>query len=145
MKASEYKKLASAKQVTEEVRLPSGAVFKMRLAPIQQWVATGIMPASLSAKMQQIVNDAKSEDDVTKRVLATFTEQDFIDQQKVGRRLLEYCAVEPKVRVDPAAEPDLDAIAPEDILDNDFRELMKWIWSGGRQGETLTKFRRKKR
>lgn len=138
MKASDYKKLASQKQTTEEITLPSGATFKLRVAPLKQWVAVGILPASLTAKMQEIVKQVDNEA-AGQYVLEHFTEQDFANQQQLGRRLLEYCAVEPKVKIDAA--PDDDAIAPEDIMPEDFEVIMKWIWSGGRQGETLAKFR----
>jgi hypothetical protein len=142
MKASEYKKLASEKQVVEELLLPSGAVFKMRVAPIQQWVTTGVLPASLTAKMQK-ASQTKEKDAVNEYVLRHFTEQDFIDSQKVGKRMLEYCAVEPKVVIntEPGTELPDDAITPEDILPEDFEAIMKWIWAGGKQGESLASFR----
>lgn len=138
MKASDYKKLASQKQVVEEVTLPSGAVFKMRLAPIEQWATSGVLPASLTGKMRQAA--AKSKEEADEYVLRYFTEQDFVDSQSICRRLLEYCCVEPKVKINPSPEEESDVIAPEDILPEDFPAVMKWIWSGGRQGETLSKF-----
>lgn len=140
MKASVYKKLASAKQVIEELTLPSGVgTFKMRTAPIPQWVATGVLPASLTAKMQELAkkSDPNAANDY---VVQHFTEKDFADQQGLGKRLLEYCCIEPKVVV--SREPVGEEIAPEDILPEDFEVIMKWIWSGGRQGETLEKFRK---
>lgn len=142
MKASEYKKLASAKQVVEEVPLPSGAVFKLRAAPIQQWVAVGLLPGSLAAKMQQLAKttDPQAQSDF---VLQNFTEQDFVDSQNLGKRLLEFCAVEPKVIVaEEVAESGNDeAIGVNDILPEDFEAIMKWVWAGGSQGEALANFR----
>ena len=128
--------MASAKQLVEDVPLPSGAVFKMRLAPIKQWVATGVLPASLAAKMQTAAQSGNTEE-VAKKVLASFTEEDFVAQQNLAKRLLEHCCVEPKVSV---AADDPDALQPEDIDPDDFEFLMKWIWSGGKSGESLGMF-----
>ena len=138
MKAEEYKKLASAKQVTEEVTLPSGAIFKMRVAPIQNWVQTGVLPASLTYKMQ-VVAQAKAPEEAAQIVIETFTEEDYVAQQTLSRKLLEFCCVEPKISV---GGDDPDALQPEDITPDDFQFLSKWVWSGGKAGESLETFRK---
>lgn len=148
MKATDYKKHSQKKQITEDVPLPSGAVFKMRLAPIQQWTTTGVLPASLAVKMETVAK-AKNAAEANAVVLEHFTEQDFIDSQSVGRRMLEYCCIEPKVYIakpgEPIRELTDDEILPEDILPEDFEAIMKWIWSGGKQGASLAKFSRTSR
>lgn len=148
MKATDYKKHSEKRQVTEDVPLPSGAVFKMRLAPIQQWTTTGVLPASLAVKME-VVAKSKNATEANEVVLKHFTEQDFIDSQNVGRRMLAYCSLEPKIFIAKPGEPDRtpadDEIIPEDILPEDFEAIMKWIWSGGKQGASLAKFSRKPR
>jgi hypothetical protein len=139
MKASEYKNLVKDKQQTESVELPSGAVFLVRPAPLKQWTMTGILPASLAAKMQLVAQAGKDTQKAAAVVLNSFTEKDFLQQQELGRKLVEFCAVEPKISVD-GSNPD--AIAPEDMPPDDFEALMKWIWSGGKASAELANFRR---
>jgi len=143
MKANEYRKQAQQKQVTQSLALPSGAVFLMRLAPIQQWTTTGLLPASLAAKMQLVAQADKAQ--ANEIVLKHYTEKDFVDSQNMGRRMLEYCCLEPKIFIEKPGEPDRgpadDELSPEDILPEDFEAIMRWIWSGGEQGESLAEFR----
>lgn len=148
MNAKEYKKLTAARQKTEELKLPSGGIFEMRLAPIQQWTATGVLPAGLAVKMEA-VSKAKNKTEANNIVLRHFTEQDFVDSQNVNRRMLEYCCVRPRViLLGPGESPrelgELE-LYPEDIPDEDFETILGWIWSGGKQGESLAKFSRKSR
>lgn len=137
MKAQDYKKLARNREKIEELTLPSGAVFRVRAAPIAQWSTVGILPASLAAKMQAAAK-ATDIEGVAKQILATFTEKDFMQQQELGRKLLEYCCIEPKVAVNSEAA---DTISPEDILPEDFQFLMQWLWSGGKEAQGLETFR----
>jgi len=134
---TKYLKFASAARTVEDVTLPSGFVFKMRPAPIQAWAATGVLPASLAAKMQAAAQAADT-GAAAEEVIKTFDEDDFLKQQQLSRRLLEYCCVDPKVSVDGS---DPEALAPEDITPGDFVALMKWCWSGGAAGESLSNFR----
>jgi hypothetical protein len=137
MKASDYKKHAQKHQKLETVPLPSGKSFIMRLAPIQQWVTTGILPASLAGKMQ-IAARAKDKNKAAAAVLESFTEEDYAKQQELSRKLLEFCCVEPRISIDGS---DAEALAPADLLPEDFEFLVEWCWSGGEAGKSLATFR----
>ena len=71
-------------------------------------------------------------------VIKTFTEADFLKQQELSRKVLEYCCVSPKVR---ETHEDADTITYDDLTPGDFEALMKWCWSGGKAGESLSNFR----
>lgn len=142
MKASDYRKLASAKRAEApifDVSLPSGAVWQLREPPIQQWVLSGKLPASLTAKMAAAANQNNSED-AQKAIVAQLTPEDLINNLAFGRDLLLYCAVNP--RIVPNANPENeDEIAPEEILPDDFSFLINWVMVGGDPSSRLDTFR----
>lgn len=142
MNAKDYKKLASAKRVEAEVfdvTLPSGSVWKLREPPIQQFVLAGKLPASLAAKMAKAAQDGKNNPDGANQDLQdSLTPEDLLNNIAFGRDLLLFCAVEPKISLNPVHD---DEIAPEDILPEDFGFLMSWVMTGGKSGESLNTFR----
>lgn len=139
MKASEYKKLASKARVTHDVELPSGAVFKLTDPPVQQWVLAGRLPTGLMAKMVAVAKGTagESEEATAEAALKAMTEEEFVLQLTLGRELLLATVIEPKLTADGGE----DSIAITDILPDDYTFLMKWIWSGGKQGGSLDTFR----
>lgn len=139
MKASDYKKLASKARVTYEVELPSGAVFKLADPPVQQWVMAGRLPTGLMAKMVAVAKgiEGKSSEAAAEAALKAMTEEEFVLQLTLGRELLLATVIEPRL----SAEGDADSVALTDILPDDYTFLMKWIWSGGKQGGSLDTFR----
>jgi hypothetical protein len=140
MNAKDYKKLASAKQgdMVQEVTLPSKAVWKMLEPPIKQFVMAGKLPASLAAKMAGIAQRHEGEVD-GEAMLKELSREDLMKNLEFGRDLLLHCAVEPRISL--AVPLPEDAIAPEDILPEDFEFLLGWVMSGGKSGEGLGTFR----
>lgn len=140
MKAAEYKRLASAKRVEApllDVELPSGCVWKLREPPIEQFVLAGKLPAALAAKMAKAAQDGGSEQ-ADKDLQDSLTPEDLLNNMAFGRDLLLYCAVEPRISLNPTSD---DEIAPEDILPDDFTFLVSWVMTGGKSGERLGTFR----
>jgi hypothetical protein len=139
MNAKQYQELASGKRSeATEVTLPSGAVWKLREPPIQQWIVSGKLPSALAAKMAQAASNGGADD--PQQMLQQLTPEDLLSNLEFGRDLLLFCAVEPRITLGPTNE---NAIAPEDILPEDFAFLMSWVLSGGVTGEGLSTFRPK--
>lgn len=146
MNAKEYRKLVSEKQ-TEiplfDVTLPSGAVWKLKEPPIQQFVLAGKIPASFAAKMARIAGKSGGNMAAAKETaLKDLSADDLLDSLAFGRDLLLYCAVSPKISLDPKTE---DEIAPEEIHPEDFTFLINWVMKGGNSGDSLSNFRSKRR
>jgi hypothetical protein len=140
MNAEDYKKLASAKRLeTFDVETPSGAVWKMREPPIEQFIIAGKLPASLAAKMASVVGRSGGDkDSASKAMLTELEPEDLMNNLTFGRDLLLYCAVEPRISLSPTDENE---IAPEDILPDDFMFLISWVMTGGKSGAALSNFR----
>jgi hypothetical protein len=139
MKASDYKKHANKKQITEKITLPSGAEWQMRLPNLEQWVIAGKLPSSLVGKMAEAAKASDGQNEqAAVELLKSFTEDEFNKALILGRELLIYSAVEPKVSSDGSG----DTLAIEDILPDDFAYLTKYVWSGGKQGQRLETFRK---
>jgi hypothetical protein len=142
MNAQDYKQMASAKQGSAliDVTLPSGAVWKLKEPPIQQFVMAGKLPASLAAKMAAIAKKHEGNKDATgKAMVSEIGTEGLMKNLEFGRDLLLHCAVEPRISIESPV-PD-DAIAPEDILPEDFEFLIGWVMSGGKSGASLGTFR----
>lgn len=145
MKASEYKKHALKKSEIFDVALPSGAVWKMRKPSLEPYIASGRLPATLTAKMLSAVKQAKGgglSDDLKSELLEQLTVDEMIDNLAFGCELIAASAVEPRIVVKPDANglvPE-DAILPTDILPEDFEYLLKWVMTGGVTGAGPSKF-----
>ncbi len=141
MKASDYKKLASAKRtemVTFDVTLPSGCVWKLREPPIKQYVLAGKLPAAFAGKMASLAKKTGADATAARQAMAdSLSPQDLMDSLEFGRDLLLFCAVEPQIALKPISD---NQIAPEDILPEDFDFLINWVLSGGTSGESLGTF-----
>lgn len=142
MNAKEYRKLATQKQSeikVFDVTLPSGAVWKLKEPPIQQFVLAGKIPASLAAKMAKAASKSGGNMATAKEsAIKDLSADDLLNSLAFGRDLLLYCAVSPKISLDPKAD---DEIAPEEILPEDFTFLINWVMKGGNSGDGLSNFR----
>lgn len=142
--AKNYKQLASAKRQEEtvhDVTLPSGAVWKMADPPIQRFIATGKLPQGLVTKMTAIAKRTGGDPGETgKEMLKNLSPEDMVSTLFFVRDLLQYCARDPKISTETPT-PD-DAIAPEEIIPEDFEFLSNWVLSGGNAGSGLGTFRR---
>jgi hypothetical protein len=135
MKAQDYRKLSTKKADTLiDVTLPSGAVWKLRQPPIQQFIAAGKLPSSLVGKLAA----AAATDSDPNAAVKTLNPTELIQSLEFSRDLLLACAVEPRISLNPKSD---DEIAPEEILPEDFQFLMKWVIQGGKVGESLSTFR----
>lgn len=136
MNAKEYKKLAAKKRLTTDIydlQLPSGAIWKLRKPPIEQFIMAGKLPTALVARMAKAAKkDAEATD-----VMRDLSADEMVASLEFGRDLLLYCAVEPAIALNPKGENE---IAPEDILPDDFLFLINWLITGGRAGESLNTF-----
>lgn len=142
MNAKDYKKLASAKRaeaVTFDVTLPSGSMWKLIEPPIQQFMLAGKLPASLTAKIAAIATKTNGGSaEATREMMSELTPEDLLDNLAFGRDLLLFCAIEPRISLNPSSDNE---IAPEDILPEDFLFLINWVMTGGKSGESLNTFR----
>lgn len=137
MNANDYRKLASAKRAEAmDVELPSGAVWKLREPPIQQFIMAGKLPTSMAAKLAKLAKESDSADG-RKAVLNSLDPGELVTALAFGRDLLLSCAVEPVISLNPTSDTE---IAPEDIMPEDFTFLMNWVLSGGKSGESLDTF-----
>lgn len=142
MNREDYKTHISAKRAAEktfDVELPSGAVWKLREPPIQQFMLAGKLPASLASKMAKVA-ERSGEDAKAAQVAMTaeLTAEDVMGSLEFGRDLLLHCAVEPEISLKPVND---NQIAPEDIWPEDFAFLINWVLTGGKSGESLSNFR----
>lgn len=142
MNAKEYRKLVSEKQSeipVFDVTLPSGAVWKLKEPPIQQFVLAGKVPASLAAKLAKSASKSGGNLASAKETaIQDLSANDLLDSLAFGRDLLLYCAVSPKISLDPKED---DEIAPEEIHPDDFTFLINWVMKGGNSGDGLSNFR----
>lgn len=130
MNREQYLEHASvrAEKAGINVTLPTGAVFKMRPAPIQHWAAIGIIPASLVEKFGIFAN-MKDPEKAAKLASEIYTAKDIDDQQQLTQRCFKFCCLEP--RVDLTGE-DPEALSVEDLDSDDLEFLTKWMVSGGK-------------
>lgn len=142
-RAEKYKKRGQEKREEEElqeVTLPSGEVWLMATPPIQRFIRLGKLPDAMVAKMMAIMKSSKGDPAETGRLAAQrMTPDEMVSNLIFARDLLYYCAREPRISVEYPT-PD-DAIAPEDIIPEDFDFLTNWVMSGGNAGSGLETFR----
>lgn len=144
-RAEEYRKRKErTPDLTAEITLPSGAVFKCRRPPLEVWIAAGRVPQSFLLKMQK----AEKGDGGA----VVLTDEETVSTINFVRQALTYAVVEPRLVVDATGNDDLD---PADLDIEDFHFLTSWILSGcpgvpvkTKEGETsidnLARFRQKR-
>jgi hypothetical protein len=141
--AKSYAKHAQAKRSElslNEIKLPSGFVWKLADPPIQQFVMSGKLPSHLAAKMAAAIKASGGDvAEAQKKAMASLSPEDIIANLEFGRDLLLACAIEPRISLEHPV-PD-DAVAPEDILPEDFSFLLNWVMKGGESGNGLDTFR----
>lgn len=143
MNAQDYKKLASAKRTVYDLPLPSGAVWKVIDPPLQQFIATGRIPVGLAAQMASIAERNNSDPEATGMAMVKeLGTENLLKNLEFGRDLLLHSVIEP--RISNASPTPEDAIAPEDILPEDFEFVLGWALSGGKSGAGLKFFRTKR-
>lgn len=146
MKASEYRKRRPTVEMTGDITLPSGAVFKMRRPPFDIWMAAGKIPQAFLRAMleaQQGGNNA----------VASFTTTETLEGLTFLTEAVIYASVEPKLAIE---SDDPDVLLLSDLDGDDFKFLTSWIQSGSPgvpvrtlsggevQPEKLTRFRQKR-
>lgn len=139
--AAAYKQLAAKKRnesTVFDVTLPSGAVWKLREPPIQQFIMSGQVPAALLRRMLTAAKTAEDGKTSLASAMGSFTPDDLLSQLEFGRDLLLHCAVEPRLTLDPKGD---DELSPSDILPEDFDFLLHWVMNGGNAGSGLETFR----
>ena len=121
-----------------DVTLPSGFVWKLRAPALNQFILAGKLPAALTAKMVEITAQAEgTTEEVGAQIMARLTPAEIVQNLEFNRDLVIYCAVEPKISLNPQDENE---IGLTDILPEDFEFLMNWV--GGKRAESLDSFRR---
>lgn len=128
MKASDYRKLRAASELTAEVTLPSGAVFTLRRPPLQVWIAAGKIPQSFLLKMQSGANPTAAVEAMdSKETMQALT---FV------RDAIVYACVSPRLVPGTTADDELD---PAELHPEDFTFLSKWIMTGSPDVPVATK------
>lgn len=144
MKASEYRKKKQKAELTGEITLPSGAVFKMRRPPLDVWIAAGRVPQSFLRAMLQAQDGAAAD--------VNLTPDETIDGLAFVTEAVIYACVEPRVGLNPDSDDVLDLA---EIDSEDFQFLTQWILQGSpgvpvktktgeAQVENLQRFRQKR-
>lgn len=120
MKASEYRKKKQKAELTGEITLPSGAVFKMRRPPLDVWIAAGRVPQSFLRAMLQAQEGGAAAG-------VNLTPDETIDGLAFVTEAVIYACVEPRVALGSTAPDvlDLSELDPED-----FQFLTTWIQEG---------------
>jgi len=145
MKASEYRKKKQKAELTGEITLPSGAVFKMRRPPLDVWIAAGRVPQSFLRAMLQAQEGGAAAD-------VNLTPDETIDGLAFVTEAVIYACVEPRVALNPDSDDVLDLA---EIDSEDFQFLTQWILQGSpgvpvktktgeAQVENLQRFRQKR-
>lgn len=145
MKASEYRKKKQKAELTGEITLPSGSVFKMRRPPLDVWIAAGRVPQSFLRAMLQAQEGGAAAD-------VNLTPDETIDGLAFVTEAVIYACVEPRVGLNPDSDDVLDLA---EIDSDDFQFLTQWILQGSpgvpvktktgeAQVENLQRFRQKR-
>ena len=145
MTPAEYRAKRQAAELTAEITLPSGAVFRLRRPPLDLWIAAGKIPQSFLRAMLEAGNGATS-------AQVRYSTEETLDGYSFLVEAITYSAVEPPISIDGAGE----TLALTDLDPEDFRFLIQWVQSGspgvpvktsnGGEVETdrLTRFRQKR-
>lgn len=120
MKASEYRQKRQAAEVTGDVTLPSGAVFKMRRPPLDLWMAAGRIPQSFLRAMLEAQQGGAG-------ASVQFSVEETLDGMAFLTEAVIYAAVEPRLALE-SDDPEVLLLA--DLDGEDFRFLTSWIQAG---------------
>lgn len=146
MKASEYRKQRQAVELIGEIKLPSGAVFKMRRPPLDLWMAAGRIPQSFLRAMLDAQQGGAGAN-------VQFSTEETLEGMTFLTEAVIYAAVEPRLAMQ-SDDPEVLMLA--DLDPEDFRFLTGWIQAGSPgvpvrttaggevQPEKLARFRQKR-
>lgn len=132
--AAAYKEKARARIKTQEVELPSGAIFLLRKPDLEKFAISGALPSSIAGKMEQAAKQGKSSEDAFLDLSPAEKEKSF----QFGRTLIFYICVEPRVVENPQSD---DELTIEDLDSEDLKFLLEWARSGGGEAASLDNFR----
>jgi hypothetical protein len=128
-----YKQIIEARRAQDHVQdltLPSGSTWKVSDPPLAHFMSAGKLPPALVEKMVAIAKESGGDPQAVLQITAKrLGPDDMVSFLIVTRDMLLHCVREPRISTEtPTPE---DAIAPEDILPEDFAFLRDWMWSGG--------------
>lgn len=114
-----YRQSTIERAVTEEVKLPSGAVFLLRRPELEVFTMAGTLPLTISARMKRAQESGQSVD----AAFASLSVEDQIKTVQFGNRLIRHICVDPKIVDEPTND---DEIGIEDLSRDDLRFLTEW-------------------
>jgi hypothetical protein len=104
---------------TQEVELPSGAVFLLRPVDLEVFAVSGALPLSIAEKMNTAQSGGLTETEAFRGLSEDEKQKSF----NFARKLLQYNSVSPRIVDEPRAE---DELSVEDLLPEDLRFLLDW-------------------
>ena len=114
-----------------------GFVWKARRAPVDFWVASGILPMSLvekSVEASKRAGGAMRPEDLVK----TMATKEVVDSIVFSNKVVRYTAVEPRIVETPEGPND---VAYEDVMICCYNRLRDWQMHGGDEAARLHTFR----
>ncbi len=133
--AERYRRLKADRQVeTFDFTSPSGMTWKLRKPDLQQFIASGLLPLELTAKMVKAQKQGVA--------IESVVEQLNLDEQvkliQFNSALVKYCAVDPRIVETPTSG---DEIAYIEVERDDYEAILAWANSGGGEATGLETFR----
>jgi hypothetical protein len=119
VKANQYRKQIQKAELTGDITLPSGAIFKMRRPPLHVWMAAGRMPQHFLRAMLEQQNASPGS------AVAMTADETLEGLQFISDCIIHAC-VEPRVAITPEFE---DVLALSEIDPDDFQFLTQWVQS----------------
>jgi hypothetical protein len=122
-------------EIIHGVRLPSGSVWQLIDPPAECFRLAGKLPAGLLSKVAPKSKAPGIDDDELRRLaFKKLSPEEVVSNLTFARELLALCSRDPKISL--VTPTPADAIAPENILPEDFEFLKDWILSGGNAGRS---------
>jgi hypothetical protein len=145
VKANQYRKQVQKAELTGNITLPSGAIFKMRRPPLDVWMASGRIPQSFLRAMLEAQQGGA-------QAATQFSTEETLEGLTFLTEAVIYAAVEPRLAMQ---SDDEEVLALSDLDPEDFRFLTSWIQAGSPgvpvktstgevQPEKLARFRQKR-
>jgi hypothetical protein len=138
--AEKYRQIKNdrlAQETLHDFESPSGMVWKLRRPNMAQFVATGVIPMQLAAKLAKHAQENGGDD------TAAFLALDWDDQVKtieMTNKIVRYCTVDPRI-VETASAPN--EIGFDEVELDDYNALAMWAMGTGgvSEAENLDTFR----
>lgn len=119
-----YRRNAEAAQTTQDVELPSGAIFTLRVPNLEAFVLAGVLPFDLAQKLTR----AELAGESLGAAFMSLPTDEQIAQIEFSRKMIEHVCVDPRVVAEPKTD---DEIALTDLLKEDMKFIAQWAMSGG--------------